>query len=544
MEQIAAFLKKHIVLFSILAASIVISLPIFVLVNNFNNYVVVEAGSTFQIQDLWDIEFIPAASMEKSVATDVVGKKEYTVYILDFIPVKVTVEVQDTTAPKVKTKDVSIPYGQSCRPEEFIDSCEDISVVSCSFFRLPDFTQSGTQEVLIRLTDTYNNSVVESAMLNITGIIYEYKMELGDVAPDPSVFLIDKSIVAEYKNTPDVNTFKAPGKYEVPMLFNGVETMVTISVEDNIPPIVAVKDREGWTHETITAEDFIVSVVDVSETKVSFKNTPDFSIQGIQSLIICVTDSYGNVTEKEVSLTLYKDTQAPVIHTSYIKVTLNGSVSYKRSVSVSDNCADNSEIKLSFDNSQVNLSRVGSYTLVCTATDTAGNTSTKNITVEVVETETKKHTQAEIDAYCDELLARITNSSMSDREKAHAIYRWTRTQIAYVNNSVKGDWLLGAYNGLVKKSGDCYTYAATAKALLERIGLEPVVIKKEITAYTSQSNHYWLLLDLGDGYYHYDPTPRADGTSFFMWTDAQLKKYSDSHSGSHNFTRDKYPTIR
>jgi hypothetical protein len=133
---------------------------------------------------------------------------------------------------------------------------------------------------------------------------------------------------------------------------------------------------------------------------------------------------------------------------------------------------------------------------------------------------------------------------MTMREKAAAIYQWTYHNIGYADNSPKDVWLTGAYNGLVKRTGDCYTYAATAKALLERIGLEPMVIRKEVTANTSSNNHWWLLLDLGDGYYHFDPTRRKDRTEFFMWTDAQLKVYSDAHRGSHNFNRDLYPEIQ
>jgi hypothetical protein len=57
------------------------------------------------------------------------------------------------------------------------------------------------------------------------------------------------------------------------------------------------------------------------------------------------------------------------------------------------------------------------------------------------------------------------------------------------------------------------------------------------------SMHYWNLIDIGDGWYHFDTTRRADGTTFFYWTDAQIKEYSDAHNGTHNYDRSKYPTI-
>lgn len=543
MQKVIAFVKKHSILFGILAVTLVIAIPVVFFAASFNSHVTVEAGTKFQTASLWKTGIKPTVIVEDNVNTETLGTQEYVAKVFG-IPVKITVEVCDTTAPKASVKNIVINYGESCKPEDFIVNCRDSSEVKYEFVNEPDCSKTGTQVVSLRITDGENNSTTTTVKLTVMGVLLDYIMELGGEIPSASDFVLDETITAEYVTEPDEESFSELGKYDVPVLFNGTEETVSIWVVDKTSPVVEVTDKVAYLNREIGAEAFVTSVSDASETTISYKTEPDFSTEGTQKLTISVRDSAGNVTEKEVELTVKKDTTAPSINTSYIRATLNESISYKKNINVSDNCDSSAELILDIDNSGVNLSAVGTYIVYCTATDTSGNVAKKDITIEVVETVTSGHTQAEIDKLCDELLAKITNDSMSLDDKAYAIYKWTRNSIAYLNNSPKGDWLDGAYNGLVKKQGDCYTYAATAKALLERIGLEPIVIKKEITAYTNSNNHYWLLVDLGNGYYHYDPTRRADGTWFYMWTDAQLKEYSDNHWGSHNFTRAKYPEIQ
>ena len=53
--------------------------------------------------------------------------------------------------------------------------------------------------------------------------------------------------------------------------------------------------------------------------------------------------------------------------------------------------------------------------------------------------------------------------------------------------------------------------------------------------------HYWSLVDIGNGWYHFDATPRKGGGEFFMLTDAEIERYSKSHGNSHVWDKTKYP---
>lgn len=147
----------------------------------------------------------------------------------------------------------------------------------------------------------------------------------------------------------------------------------------------------------------------------------------------------------------------------------------------------------------------------------------------------KTDAEIQLDQMADQLLAGIVNDGMSQREKAVAIYHWVRGNIRYVNRSEKGDWVKSAADGLRRKNGDCYTYYSVSRELLNRVGIENLEVVR------LDGHHWWNLVNWGDGWYHFDTTPRTAGGEFCLLTDAQLEAYSSAHRGTHAFDRSLYP---
>ncbi len=87
--------------------------------------------------------------------------------------------------------------------------------------------------------------------------------------------------------------------------------------------------------------------------------------------------------------------------------------------------------------------------------------------------------------------------------------------------------------------GDCYVYFCYAKVLLDRAGFENLQVTKTKTE--GHSAHYWNLVYVKDGWYHFDTTPRKDNFECCLLTDAELKAYSDTHDGTHVFDSSAYP---
>lgn len=136
-----------------------------------------------------------------------------------------------------------------------------------------------------------------------------------------------------------------------------------------------------------------------------------------------------------------------------------------------------------------------------------------------------------VDAMADSVLAGIIHDGMNQREKATAIYWWVKQNMTYSGFSPVGDWVNGAYDGLRRHRGDCYTYYSLSAELLTRAGFQTIEVIR-----SSDNNHYWNLVNVDGAWYHFDPCPRRNGGEWCLVTDAQLAGQS-----SHVFDHSLYP---
>ncbi len=231
------------------------------------------------------------------------------------------------------------------------------------------------------------------------------------------------------------------------------------------------------------------------------------------------------------------DTQAPTVSASDIEIETGSSVSYRNAIQYSDNVDSQEDMTLAVDNTQVDTNKAGVYTAKYTVTDRAGNVASGQLTVTVKDPISPQ--EQEVYDMADAVLDEILTDDMDMKQKARKIYDWIRSNVHYINHSEKDSWVQGAYEGLANGQGDCFVFASTAKALLTRAEIPNMDIVKA----TINPSHYWNLVDVGDGWYHYDTTPRKDGSEFFLWTDAELEAYSKEHDNCHNFDRSLYPEI-
>lgn len=502
----------------------------------------VEAGIPVSVADLLVKPDETAYFTEDSEEFDMAIPGEYHLKIhTGGFDHKCTLFVEDTTAPVVEAKELlDVEYGATCEPEDFIQSIDDATATTVSFVNQPDYDNMEEQEIELTVTDLGNNAVTVQSKLRVSRVVTYLELEAGAAAPTAKDFMISESdSMGTIQTDLEEIDFKKVGEYPVVIEAEGVEYNSVIAVVDTIAPVFSTKDMEGYALVKRSAADFVVEDenIDVTEVTYTFETEPDVTKIGTQTLTIIGTDEGGNTCTRTAKLTLKEDTENPTITGGDFTVYLGDSISYKSKVSVKDNCMEDLEVKV--DSSKVNTKAEGTYPVTYTATDAAGHTATLTVNMTI-----KKHTYDvnELNEIADGILAKIITADMTQYDKAWAIFSYIRGHVSYISESEKGDWVKAAYEGLNTGKGDCYVYASVSKLLLTRAGITNMDIER---IPSGNSMHYWNLVDIGDGHgwYHFDTTPRKDHPTIFLWDDATIKEYSDSHNNCHNYDRTKYPTI-
>jgi hypothetical protein len=362
-------------------------------------------------------------------------------------------------------------------------------------------------------------------------------VEAGTKSVSVDEFLREKQDTGKFITDMSKVDLSKIGNHEIEIEVDGKIYKSNLIIDDTVAPQGKSVNLDFWSGDNIPASKFVTDIVDVSSVKVTYKENPDFTSEGTKQLTVILEDAAGNKTELQAKANIKVDKEAPVITgAADLTVYIGNSVKYKQNIIVTDN--RDSDIPIEVDNSKVNLGAEGNYDLTYSATDKAGNKATKTVVVSVKEKPDNYIDEATVFALADEILSDITTDAMTLREKAYEIYKWSKSHIGYVHSSEKDSWVNGAYQGLTKFSGDCFIYFATSKALLTRAGINNIdVIKSD----TSISRHYWSMINIGTGWYHFDTTPRIGGGEFFMLTDEQLRAYSVAHKNSHVFNTSLYP---
>ncbi len=498
---------------------------------------VYEAGVEIYAEDFLKDDSKKIAFVEEQETIDTTIPGDYTVSLrTGFFTYECIATVQDTIAPTAEAVTIYYETGDVITAEQFVTNVTDVTETTIAFVEEPDMTIVGKQPVEIEITDAGNNKLIVSSYLITRVTVDVLTIEVGSEVPTIEEFLLSSTEGAEFVTDIQSLDLSEIGEHSIEIAANGITYMTVLQVKDTIAPVVETKDVTIYLNEEVSVESFVASALDATKLTYTFLQEPDCSVAGKQTVTVVVTDEGGNTSQAEVTLTVLEDTEAPVIHGAKdITVYVGNTISYKKGVTVTDN--RDSKVSLKVDNSKVNTQKPGTYPVVYSAEDKAGNKTTVTINVII---KTKEYSEQEVNRLAQEVLSSITNSGMSQYEKLQAIYTWTRSSLSYTGTSDKTNWVKEAYIGLSQRKGDCYTYACVAKALLNNAGIK----NKDIAKIPAKTRHYWNLVDIGEGWYHFDTTPRiGQKISFCYISDAALMEYSNANDKSHNYDRNVYTNI-
>ena len=312
-----------------------------------------------------------------------------------------------------------------------------------------------------------------------------------------------------------------------------------LNVVDTTPPTAEAVPHEMFSVDEIPpVEECVKNINDLNDTTLAWLEVPDISGGGDIIAKAVVTDTSGNQTIVEVPFMVTKDSIAPTIEgTKNIEVYAGDTIKYRDGVTVTDDIDPNPQLEI--DTSKVDTKTPGKYEVVYRATDFSGNTTEVTIKVTLKKKPKSYVEPATVEKEAKKVLNKIVKSGMSDMEKALQITWWVRYNVNYVGTADNSSWTRAAYDGLVKRRGNCYNFAMTAKALFDAAGIENMIIVRDPYIYHP---HYWNYIKINGEWYHCDSTPRLKYNSyFFMYTTKELKNFWHNGWNGYNFKENKYP---
>ncbi|MBR5731229.1 MAG: DUF5011 domain-containing protein [Firmicutes bacterium] len=364
------------------------------------------------------------------------------------------------------------------------------------------------------------------------------KMEAGSVPPRIEAFV--RYNAKNYSFISDLSALDStrPGPVAVRIsgsLFNYTSELI---IEDTVPPEGSTRSVLWPMGKELTADEFIGKTQDVTAVSVSFSKEPDLSSAGEKDVEILLEDEGGNRTVLNAKLTLVDDKEPPRIEGVRNRTLYVGeNIAYKEGVTVTDDYDPSP--RLTIDNSQVDLDKVGTYPVTYTATDFAGNSTVLSINLKVDAVPYGYDHIEDLYALTDEILAKIITDDMTDIEKLFAMFKWIRTNVAFMDTNLdRLDYVNEAIRCLKGRPSECYACAAGFMALAERAGFETMIVKR----YRTYVKHYWNLVKVDGNWYHFDTTPQLARTYIcFMATDDEVAAFQSYERNYYRFNRDDYP---
>ena len=526
-----------LILFSFVALIVASSLAYLEMQPMVANAVTIEAGtSSIDVS-----QFLLEKNKEGSFITDIDSLNLNSPGVYE-VQIKINkkvltsnLEVVDTIAPSGEPVEIIALLNEKIKASDFVDNVIDATDVKVSFVSMPDTSSPGLKEVKIALEDSGNNiKIIESKLiiLEVKGSVQvEAGTELNIKAED---FVDNNSIDVRILSDLTALDISKPTVHTIEIEVDGRVLNSDIEVIDTTAPTASSVSKETWKGDALSAVEFVTNISDVSAYTVSFGIEPDYETIGNQDVSVIIKDLYNNMTEIKSTLQVKEDTEPPVISgVKDLSVFEGDTVSYRKNISVTDN--RDTDISYQIDSSKVNLNKVGTYVVKYTAKDAAGNKTTESANVIVAPFIV---TEEMINDKVDPVLKDITKEGMTQREIAYEIYKWIKAHIGYTGSSDKSSWMKEAYRGITNGLGDCFTYYAVAEAFLTRAGIDNM----RVTRVGGRTQHFWNLIDCGDGWYHFDTCPNKDKMAAFMLTDAEVEAYTKKRGNNYyNFDKTLYP---
>ena len=379
-----------------------------------------------------------------------------------------------------------------------------------------DTDKLGWQEVTLVFQREYRSCTV-TAQLYRFALMPALTVPLGqETQVDARDFVRDSTVDAQLL-TP--LTEGACGIFDLKLLCAGWEYAVQCTVTEDIAPQGVGREVTVEAGSMPDPAEFVENIVDHTPVTVTYKEEQAFVQTGKQTVVLLLTDLFGNTAEVEATANVIPSPNGPQftgLDTIYLEV--GAAVSYKTGVTATD--AQDGALSFTVDPGDFDSQTPGRYTVFYAATDSDGNTLIAPRTI-VVESHIGQIVREKAQAILDQII----KPEMTRDQQIYAIFRRVKYYTVYAFSSDKSSIENAAYEGFTKGTGDCYTYYAMVRTMLDMLGIPNV----EVQRVGGKSDHWWNLVQFEDGkYYHIDAIPhQITDMEHFKMTESVILEYTN-----------------
>lgn len=436
--------------------------------------------------------------------------------------------------PELALHNVTVELNEEISAWSFVTECSEENA-TVRYIKQPRFDVPGGQEVEIEAIGSNGKKTVRKATLKVSIIKSNLKLDATGEEIKLEDILVDGIDASQVSFVYKAVKLNHVGDIDIKLLYQNVEYDSTITVVDAKKPEVTLKGEIiAYQKHEFDPMSAVETLQDATDVTAGYKGMLDLNTLGEYTVTLVYTDEGDNSTELMAKVNVIADTEPPVISGAVDReYYLGETISYLDGVTAKDSLDGSCEVYV--DNSSVDVEKEGTYEVSYTASDISGNQTEVKVKYTL-----KKMTATEerLNEKADEVLAEITTDTMSLSKKAYEIYNYAYSNIEYTGTSDKSDWEAEAYRGLNEKKGDCFTYASVCKILLKRAGIQTM----DVSRVGGDAEHYWLLVNTGSGWYHFDATRRKIYFDGFMARDEDVAAYTEQVGNNYyTFDRTKYP---
>ena len=433
--------------------------------------------------------------------------------------------VTDTVPPAGRGITCVVAPNAPIRAEDFVADIRDETEVAVSLATQPDLDCLTPQTVGVILRDRGGNETTVYGTLLISSVAPQ-RIE----AHSGPLSVSELKIEGEYAEAKMSEAFtpNVPGVYTVGVLIDGQENYALIEVMDTIPPKIEVHRTDAYLSHPLPADVF-AEASDATGAALAYRTEPDWTKER-QDVTLIATDAVGNQSERTFALSLLPDTEPPVLYGVIDRIAYVGEpIAYLSEVTAEDDADGSTPVTVE---SEVIPDREGKYRVVYTAEDTAGNRTSETCMFTLVSAAVSEET---VRTLAQGVLKEIITDGMVTAEKLKAVYDYVQKHLRYVGNSDKSDWRKEAVRGFRTGRGDCFTFYSVTRALLNELGVDYM----SVTRLGGATQHFWTIVNVGTGWYHFDAINFFPWNRCFMWTNGQcqIKPYFWKYDHA------KYPEI-